>query len=160
MALDNPTPARADSPIKPNIGVFLCKCGKNIGGSVDVDSLAQAVEALAAVKLVQLNTYTCSEPGQAEIEAAIAVNKLEKIVVAGAFGTYIDIGSAIRVGMFPEIPLGRFHQVGNAAGAGAKDLLISTDLRRKANEIKDRVEYIELTTHQACMTTFLERMYF
>ena len=82
MALDRPAPATADSPVKPNIGVFLCKCGKNIGGSVDVDSLAHAVEALPAVKLVQLNTYTCSEPGQAEIETAIAEHKLEKIVVA------------------------------------------------------------------------------
>ena len=78
MALDNPTPVTADSPVMPNIGVFLCKCGKNIGGSVDVDSLAQAVEALPAVKLVQLNTYTCSEPGQAEIETAIAEHKLKK----------------------------------------------------------------------------------
>ena len=93
-------------------------------------------------------------------EAGITDQEVEKIVVAGAFGTYIDIGSAIRVGMFPEIPQGRFHQVGNAAGAGAKDLLISNDLRRKAKEIKERVEYIELTTHQAFMTTFLERMYF
>ena len=40
------------------------------------------MEALSAVKLVQLNTYTCSEPGQAEIETAIAEHKLEKIVVA------------------------------------------------------------------------------
>jgi uncharacterized 2Fe-2S/4Fe-4S cluster protein (DUF4445 family) len=93
-------------------------------------------------------------------EAGISAMDLDSVVVAGAFGTYIDIGSAIRVGMFPEIPLGRFHQVGNAAGAGAKDLLISSDLRRKATEIKGRVEYIELTTHQAFMTTFLERMYF
>jgi uncharacterized 2Fe-2S/4Fe-4S cluster protein (DUF4445 family) len=93
-------------------------------------------------------------------EAGINAQEVDKIVVAGAFGTYIDIGSAIKVGMFPDIPQGRFHQVGNAAGAGAKDLLISSDLRRKATEIKERVEYIELTTHQAFMTTFLERMYF
>jgi uncharacterized 2Fe-2S/4Fe-4S cluster protein (DUF4445 family) len=93
-------------------------------------------------------------------EAGISAMDLDSVVVAGAFGTYIDIGSAIRVGMFPEIPLGRFHQVGNAAGAGAKDLLISSDLRQKATEIRGMVEYIELTTHQAFMTTFLERMYF
>ncbi len=73
MALDHPGPATADAPVMSNIGVFLCKCGKNIGGSIDVDSLAQALEALPAVKLVQPNTYTCSEPGQAEIEAAIAL---------------------------------------------------------------------------------------
>ena len=93
-------------------------------------------------------------------EAGITAQDVDKIIVAGAFGTYIDIGSAIRVGMFPEIPQARFHQVGNAAGAGAKDLLISIDLRRKAMEIKERVEYIELTTHQSFMTIFLERMYF
>ena len=82
MALDRPTPVREDSPVAPDIGVFLCKCGKNIDGSVDVDSLAQALEDLPTVKLVQVNTYTCSEPGQAEIETAIVEGKLKKIVIA------------------------------------------------------------------------------
>ena len=66
MALDSPTQVLDDSPVTSGIGVFLCKCGKNIGGSVDVDSLARAIEDLPAVKHVQVNTYTCSEPGQAE----------------------------------------------------------------------------------------------
>lgn len=93
-------------------------------------------------------------------EAGITPEAIEKIVVAGAFGTYIDIESAIKVGMFPDIPTQRFHQVGNAAGEGAKDLLICSDLRDRAEKIKDRIEYIELTTHQDFMRTFLERMYF
>ena len=82
MALDSPAPIREESTLKPKIGVFLCKCGKNIGGSVDVDSLARAIEDLPSVKHIQVNTYTCSEPGQAEIETAIAEQKLEKIVIA------------------------------------------------------------------------------
>jgi heterodisulfide reductase subunit A len=82
MALDGSASIREDSTVKPDIGVFLCKCGKNIGGSVDVDSLARAVEDISSVKHIQVNTYTCSEPGQAEIEAAIAEHKLEKIVIA------------------------------------------------------------------------------
>jgi len=82
MALDSPAPIREESTVKPEIGVFLCKCGKNIGGSVDVDSLARAIEDLPSVKHIQVNTYTCSEPGQAEIETAIAEHKLEKIVIA------------------------------------------------------------------------------
>jgi len=93
-------------------------------------------------------------------EAGITPDAVEKIVIAGAFGTYIDIDSAIKVGMFPDIPTQRFHQVGNAAGAGAKDLLISADLRHRAEKIKDRIEYVELTTHHDFMRTFLERMYF
>jgi len=82
MALDRLAPDSEDSHVAPDIGVFLCKCGKNIDGSVDVDSLAHAVGDLPTVKLVQVNTYTCSEPGQAEIETAIAEHKLEKIVIA------------------------------------------------------------------------------
>ncbi len=82
MALDSSAPIRDESTVKPDIGVFLCKCGKNIGGSVDVDALARAIEDIPSVKHIQVNTYTCSEPGQAEIETAIAEHKLEKIVIA------------------------------------------------------------------------------
>jgi len=82
MALDSSAPIRDDPTATPDIGVFLCKCGKNIGGSVDVDALARAIEDIPSVRHIQVNTYTCSEPGQAEIEAAIAEHQLEKIVIA------------------------------------------------------------------------------
>ncbi|MFX1419573.1 MAG: hydrogenase iron-sulfur subunit [Promethearchaeota archaeon] len=68
--------------IEPNIGVFLCKCGKNIGGTVDIDQLAKEIEEDSRVRLVQVNTYTCSDPGQVEIETAIKEQGIEKIVVA------------------------------------------------------------------------------
>lgn len=67
---------------EPKIGVFLCKCGKNIGGIVDIDNLAKDIEEMPGVKLVQVNTYTCSDPGQDEIEVAIKEQGIEKIVVA------------------------------------------------------------------------------
>ncbi len=82
MDLDSAAPTHDKPAAKPDIGVFLCKCGKNIGGSVDIDSLAEAIKDTPSVKHVQVNTYTCSEPGQAEIETAIAEHRLEKIVVA------------------------------------------------------------------------------
>ncbi|KKK43354.1 MAG: CoB--CoM heterodisulfide reductase iron-sulfur subunit A [Candidatus Lokiarchaeum sp. GC14_75] len=69
-------------PHTPNIGVFLCKCGKNIAGTIDIDELAKEIEKLPEVKLVHVNTYTCSDPGQAEIETAIKEQGIEKIVVA------------------------------------------------------------------------------
>jgi len=69
------------------------------------------------------------------IEAGIAAKDVEDFIVAGAFGTYISIPSAIRVGMFPNLPLDRFRQVGNAAGMGAKQALISLDRRRVAQDI-------------------------
>ncbi|MFX1456147.1 MAG: hydrogenase iron-sulfur subunit [Promethearchaeota archaeon] len=72
----------SDKVTTPNIGVFLCKCGKNIGGTVDIDQLAKEIEAMPNVKHVQVNTYTCSDPGQVEIETAIKEKGIEKIVVA------------------------------------------------------------------------------
>jgi heterodisulfide reductase subunit A len=70
--------------IEPKIGVFLCKCGKNIGGTVNIDQLAKELENenLPGVELIQVNNYTCSDPGQEEIETAIKEQGIEKIVVA------------------------------------------------------------------------------
>ncbi|WP_455463474.1 NAD(P)-binding protein, partial [Candidatus Hodarchaeum mangrovi] len=64
------------------IGVFLCKCGKNIAGSVDIDEIAKEIETMPNVELVQVNTYTCSDPGQVEIETAIKEQGINKIVVS------------------------------------------------------------------------------
>ena len=73
----------ADQPTtESKIGVFLCKCGKNIGGTVDIDEIAKEVEDLPGVKLVQVNTYTCSDPGQVEIEEAIKEQGIEKVVIS------------------------------------------------------------------------------
>jgi uncharacterized 2Fe-2S/4Fe-4S cluster protein (DUF4445 family) len=49
--------------------------------------------------------------------------------------------------MFPPLPLERFHQVGNAAGIGAKRLLINAEEREHANAVVRRLNYIELTNH-------------
>jgi uncharacterized 2Fe-2S/4Fe-4S cluster protein (DUF4445 family) len=78
-------------------------------------------------------------------EAGITIEDLDRIVIAGAFGTYIDVGNALRVGMFPPLPVERFEQVGNAAGVGARLALLSGDLRERAREIALEAEYVELT---------------
>ncbi len=94
------------------------------------------------------------------IEAAgINANDLESFVIAGAFGSYINIESAIKIGMFPDLPRDRFQQVGNAAGTGARQALISKSRRRISAEIAKRVEYIELTNHPEFQNRFLNYMY-
>ena len=60
-------------------------------------------------------------------EAGASYDEIDEFIVAGAFGTYLDIASTIRTGMFPPLPLDRFRQVGNAAGAGARQMLVSAD---------------------------------
>ncbi len=71
-------------------------------------------------------------------------NDIDKVLIAGAFGTFIEVKSAIIIGMLPDLPLERFEQVGNAAGTGARLALISKTERAKATEIAQRDGYIEL----------------
>jgi uncharacterized 2Fe-2S/4Fe-4S cluster protein (DUF4445 family) len=72
---------------------------------------------------------------------------IDRVIIAGAFGTYIDVESAIDIGMFPAIPKDRFQQVGNAAGMGAKMALISGSKRSESRTIAEQVKYIELASH-------------
>ena len=63
------------------IGVFLCHCGTNIGGVVDIPTVAEAAKNMPQVVFVQENKYTCSEPGQLEIRNAIEENHLDRVVI-------------------------------------------------------------------------------
>jgi len=64
---------------------------------------------------------------------------IDEFIVAGAFGTYLDLNSAIRIGMFPDLPRGRFQQVGNAAGTGARQMLVSAQRRQLARTSHDAI---------------------
>lgn len=91
-------------------------------------------------------------------EAGIGYEDLDEFIVAGAFGTYLDLKSATSIGMFPPLPLNRFRQVGNAAGAGARQMLISQSRRRVAEALIDRVHYIELTAHPSFTDIYMDAM--
>lgn len=93
-------------------------------------------------------------------EAGITAEAIEDFIIAGAFGTYISVPSAIQVGMFPPLPPERFRQVGNAAGAGARQMLVSTQQREIAQEIAHRLEYIELSLHPNFTNEFSHRLFF
>lgn len=93
-------------------------------------------------------------------EAGIEDKDIQSFVVAGAFGTYLDLGSAIRIGMFPDLPRQRFKQVGNAAGGGARQLLVSKQQRRLADEIVREVDYVELAVHPDFMQVYVKALAF
>jgi uncharacterized 2Fe-2S/4Fe-4S cluster protein (DUF4445 family) len=78
--------------------------------------------------------------------AGLSEDALEQVIIAGAFGTYIDVESAVVIGMLPRLPMERFRQVGNAAGTGACMALISRTRRLQAQQIAARDGYLELAT--------------
>ncbi len=67
---------------KPRIGVFVCSCGTNIGGLVDVKALAEYAKTLLYVEFTEDNLYTCSETGLTEIRNGIKEHNLNRVVVA------------------------------------------------------------------------------
>jgi len=64
------------------IGVFICHCGLNIAGVIDIKELVEYAKTLPDVVYVKENRYTCSDPGQEEIRKAIKEHKLNRVVVA------------------------------------------------------------------------------
>jgi heterodisulfide reductase subunit A len=67
---------------EPRIGVFICHCGTNIAGTVDIDEVREFVSGLPGVVSAQDYKFTCSEPGQLQIKEAVEKNRLNRVVVA------------------------------------------------------------------------------
>jgi uncharacterized 2Fe-2S/4Fe-4S cluster protein (DUF4445 family) len=110
----------------------------------DIRELQLAKAAIRTGIQMLLETSGCSE------------NEIKQVVIAGAFGTYIDAASAVEIGMLPALPLERFRQVGNAAGAGARLALISLSQRAEAQAIASKVNYLELATAPDFEKTFIQ----
>jgi uncharacterized 2Fe-2S/4Fe-4S cluster protein (DUF4445 family) len=90
--------------------------------------------------------------------AGLVVPDVKRVIIAGTFGNYIDIRSAVRIGMLPDLPPGRFSQVGNAAGAGACMVLVSAGARKKAEAMARRVKYLELADRADFMELFVKAL--
>jgi uncharacterized 2Fe-2S/4Fe-4S cluster protein (DUF4445 family) len=90
----------------------------------------------------------------------LGVNKIDKVILAGAFGTYIDRESAAVIGLFPDCALADVRAVGNAAGDGARMALLNTAKRKEADIVARQVEYVELTVESGFHDAFTRAMIF
>ncbi len=91
--------------------------------------------------------------------AEITPDQIQSFLIAGAFGNYLDLGSAIEIGMFPDVPLERYSQIGNAAGAGARMLLINHQQREAADAIGKDSHYVELTAEASFNDTYVSALF-
>jgi uncharacterized 2Fe-2S/4Fe-4S cluster protein (DUF4445 family)/NADPH-dependent glutamate synthase beta subunit-like oxidoreductase len=87
------------------------------------------------------------------------VEKVNKVILAGAFGSYIDKVSAALLGLFPDCELENIYSVGNAAGDGARMALLNVDKRKEADSWARCVNYLELTLEPGFDKTFAEAMW-
>jgi uncharacterized 2Fe-2S/4Fe-4S cluster protein (DUF4445 family) len=92
-------------------------------------------------------------------KAGIQPDKIDHFLIAGAFGNYLDLASAIEIGMFPDVSLERYTQIGNAAGAGARMLLVNHAQRKLADRIGREIHYVELTAEPTFNDTYVSALY-
>jgi len=90
----------------------------------------------------------------------LGIEKLDRVILAGAFGSYIDPQQAMIMGLFPDCDLKKVYAVGNAAGDGARIALLNVNKRKEANEYARKVEYVELTVEGNFEKEFAQAMYF
>jgi uncharacterized 2Fe-2S/4Fe-4S cluster protein (DUF4445 family) len=92
--------------------------------------------------------------------AGVPDARVGELMLAGGFGNYLSIASAVRIGLIPDLPRERIRYVGNAASLGAQLSLLSEPERARAAEIARRIEHVSLAAHPDFEQIFVDCMNF
>ena len=114
----------------------------------DIREVQLAVGAIKAGTKTLLDKYNCP------------LEKLDRIMIAGAFGSHLNIENAKRIGLLPQFPLEKISFLGNSSLAGAKALLISYPLREKISQILPEIEHCSLGMNSQFQEYFIDAMNF
>jgi uncharacterized 2Fe-2S/4Fe-4S cluster protein (DUF4445 family) len=87
-------------------------------------------------------------------------SSIKKIFIAGGFGTYVDVNNAINIGLLADVERERFVFVGNSALAGARQVLLSYEATKIANEIAKKTTCFELSVDPAYMDEYMAALFF
>ena len=83
------------------------------------------------------------------------VSMIDEVYVAGGIGSGINMQNAVNIGMFPDIPIEKFHYIGNSSLTGAYLMLLSTPAEKKTYELASNMTYMELSTVPIYMDEFV-----
>lgn len=92
--------------------------------------------------------------------AGVADDQLAELMLAGGFGNYLSVESAVRIGLIPPLGSGRIRYVGNAAALGAQLCLLSEAERARAQALAARIEHVSLAAHPDFEEVFVNAMNF
>ncbi len=114
---------------------------------VDVDNLMRAKAAIYA--------------GFSVLATSVGVElaDVQQVLVGGAFGKYINIENAIKIGLLPDLPWDRFRFLGNTAVRGSYLALLSRESRDQIREIADSMTYIELSADNTFFEAFTAALF-
>lgn len=92
--------------------------------------------------------------------AGIKESDISRVLIAGSFGAHLDPDSALRVGIIPSCLEGRIESVGNSALRGAALRLVDEDYRRRIDELRPKLEHVELSLSKQFNQYYIEEMIF
>ena len=110
---------------------------------VDIDNFIRAKGAIFSAIRTMLNSLEFD------------VSMIEEVYVAGGIGSGINMKNAVNIGMFPDIPLEKFHYIGNSSLSGAYTMLLSKEAERKTYQVASNMTYLELSTVPTYMDEFV-----
>ena len=84
---------------------------------------------------------------------------IEQVLIAGAFGQYINIEKAVQIGLLPDMPWDRFHYLGNTSALGAFYSLVSRPMRRKVLKAAEKMTYLELSADNTFYDQFMSALF-
>ena len=111
---------------------------------------------IRAVQLAKSALYV----GAKMLMRHLGVDKIDRVTLAGAFGSFIDQESSMVIGMFPDCDLDKVAAVGNAAGDGAQAALLDKNKRIEARDVAANVKFIETAVESDFQARFAEAMAF
>ena len=92
--------------------------------------------------------------------AGVESERVAELMLAGGFGNYVSIQSALRIGLIPPLPAEKIRYVGNAASLGAQLCLVSEPERTRAERIARSIEHVSLAAHPQFQDIFVDCMNF
>jgi uncharacterized 2Fe-2S/4Fe-4S cluster protein (DUF4445 family) len=114
---------------------------------VDIENLIRAKAALFAGCLTLLETFSLS------------FNDLDRLIIAGAFGRHINLEKGKLIGLFPDIPVEKFHFLGNGSLLGSRLLCISKGMLGEVKRIAEMMTNVELSDNQAFMDKYMGALF-
>jgi uncharacterized 2Fe-2S/4Fe-4S cluster protein (DUF4445 family) len=114
---------------------------------VDIDNLLRTKAAIYAGFTVMADSV------------GVPLEAVERILIGGSFGKYINVEKAIQIGLLPDMPWDRFHFLGNTSVRGAYYVLLDRDARERVQDIAARMTYIELSADNSFYDAFMSALF-
>jgi uncharacterized 2Fe-2S/4Fe-4S cluster protein (DUF4445 family) len=152
--IDGSLAARSDRIVPTNrTFAYLLRRGDPATNSPELKILQTDVRA---IQLAKAALYA----GTRLLMDKLAIDRVDRIKLAGAFGSYIDPKYALVIGLVPDCPLEKVAGVGNAAGTGARMALLNKGYRREIEDLVRRIEKIETALEPRFQAHFVNAMAF